>query len=196
MDRIIFCIVLLVFWAVATGFYFYCQRVKVGDLPWENDDPNEQDIEIENEASTATQQEVTAEEWQKKEDRKQRILQVLQTKQIVNDEGDNKGDSGDGEDGCVETILISNVHKTCGEECNICLAPFNIDDYVSTQQQQQKINTTGIRCQHIFHTTCIKQWLLNNNGCPICRSSFGIGDIKSEAQTVVELESQHDVNNV
>jgi len=185
MDRIIFCIVLLVFWAVATGFYFYCQRVKVGDLPWENDDPNEQDNDaIENEASTDTQQE-TEEEQQKKEERKQRILQVLQTKQIVNDQGDNStgNNSCGGEDGGIDTIPLSHVHKSCGEECNICLAPFNMGDYVSTQQQKQN-SPTGIRCRHIFHTTCIKQWLLNNNGCPICRSSFEVERVRnSEANT-------------
>lgn len=31
-------------------------------------------------------------------------------------------------------------------------------------------------CQHTFHTRCIKQWLLDRDDCPICRSSFGIGD--------------------
>jgi len=182
MDRITFCIVLLVIWAVATGIYFYCQKVKVGE-----NDPNEQDDAIENETSNTNIQEESEEERHKKEERKERILQVLQTKQIVNS---STGDSG-GED----TILISDVHNTCGEECNICLAPFNIGDYVSTQQRQQN-SPTGIRCRHIFHTTCIKQWLLINDVCPICRSSFGIGDINSEANTVVELESQQHVHNV
>ena len=155
MDRIIFCIVLLVFWAVATGFYFYCQRVKVGDE--QDDNTNRQPQQIDNEASNATQQEESEEERQKKEERKERILQVLQTKQIVNS---STGDSG-GED----TILISDVHNTCGEECNICLAPFNIGDYISTKQQKHD-SAAGIRCRHTFHTPCIKQWLVVNDGCP------------------------------
>lgn len=197
MDRITFCIVLLVLWAVATGIYFYCQRVKVGDE--QDDNTNRQPQQIDNEASTDTQQE-TEEEQQKKEERKQRILQVLQTKQIVNDKGDNStgNNSCTGDSGGEETILISDVHNTCGEECNICLAPFNIGDYISTKQQKQN-SPAGIRCRHIFHTTCIKQWLLDhdNDGCPICRSSFKVERvINSEANTVAELDSQQDVNNV
>jgi len=189
MDRSTFCIVLLVLWAVATGIYFYCQRVKVGDE--QDDNTNRQPQQIDNEASNATQQEESEEERQKKEERKERILQVLQTKQIVNS---STGDSG-GED----TILISDVHNTCGEECNICLAPFNIGDYISTKQQKHD-STAGIRCRHIFHTPCIKQWLVVNDGCPICRRSFDINEVErvinSEANTVVEYESQQDVNNV
>ena len=193
MDRITFCIVLLVIWAVATGIYFYCQRVKVGE-----NDPNEQDDAIENETSNTNIQEESEEERHKKEERKERILQVLQTKQIVNDEDNSTSDNScDGED-AIDTIPLSYVHKTCGEQCNICLSPFNIDDYVSTQQRQQN-SPAGIRCRHIFHTTCIEQWLLINDGCPICRSSFDINEVErviSEAHTVVELESQQDVNNV
>jgi len=49
MDRSTFCIVLLVLWAVATGIYFYCQRVKVGDE--QDDNTNRQPQQIDNEAS-------------------------------------------------------------------------------------------------------------------------------------------------
>lgn len=47
------------------------------------------------------------------------------------------------------------------KECLICLEKFEINDQV-----------TKIHCNHIFHTICIKEWLLKeNNKCPVCRVS-------------------------
>jgi|EP00945_MAST-04E_sp_MAST-4E-sp1_P000697 DNA-directed RNA polymerase subunit RPC12/RpoP len=38
-------------------------------------------------------------------------------------------------------------------------------------------------CNHIFHCTCIKTWLLQNNSCPVCRSAIpdDFAEIESEA---------------
>jgi hypothetical protein len=50
-----------------------------------------------------------------------------------------------------------NLNET--KECLICLENFKINDQV-----------TKIHCNHIFHTTCIKEWLLKENSkCPVCR---------------------------
>ena len=43
------------------------------------------------------------------------------------------------------------------DECTICLSNDLDNEWV-------KLN-----CQHIFHRTCISEWLSINNTCPICR---------------------------
>ena len=43
-------------------------------------------------------------------------------------------------------------------ECIICLEDLNLPQ-----------NNTTLRCNHIYHTMCIHNWLRENNSCPICR---------------------------
>ena len=50
-------------------------------------------------------------------------------------------------------------------ECPVCLENFIEND-----------NLKKIKCNHIFHENCIKQWLCNeSNKCPICRIEIGKG---------------------
>ncbi|KAK9128619.1 hypothetical protein Syun_017416 [Stephania yunnanensis] len=42
--------------------------------------------------------------------------------------------------------------------CTICQDEYQIEDMIGT-----------LDCQHEFHRDCIKDWLLRNNICPICR---------------------------
>jgi hypothetical protein len=54
-------------------------------------------------------------------------------------------------------------NKCC--ECLICMEQFNNEDIV-----------TEIKCKHIFHKKCIKEWLCKqSNKCPICRIEVGEG---------------------
>ncbi|CAH1421263.1 unnamed protein product [Lactuca virosa] len=53
--------------------------------------------------------------------------------------------------------------STCkNDDCVICLEAFTKD---------QKIGVL-VSCQHSFHGHCIKEWLLVNPICPICRHSM------------------------
>jgi len=52
-----------------------------------------------------------------------------------------------------------------GEECNVCLAHFQVGDRVATSKD-------SAQCSHIFHEECISRWLLVRDGCPICRRSY------------------------
>ena len=55
-----------------------------------------------------------------------------------------------------------NALKDAGkEECIICLLEFSEDD------TSQKI--AELSCKHIYHEGCIKEWIKNNDICPICR---------------------------
>lgn len=46
-------------------------------------------------------------------------------------------------------------------ECGICMSKFSPSCVV-----------TELTCAHIFHSTCVIQWLLRNNSCPICRAAI------------------------
>lgn len=47
-----------------------------------------------------------------------------------------------------------NTHRACP----ICLQDFQVHDCAST-----------LRCFHVFHTSCARQWLLQQGNCPVCR---------------------------
>ena len=60
----------------------------------------------------------------------------------------------------MEISKIKDVEKLDGDKkkCTICLENYiNGDDSIA------------LPCIHIFHATCIKTWLKNQNTCPICK---------------------------
>jgi hypothetical protein len=60
-----------------------------------------------------------------------------------------------------DSLYIENTNK----ECLICLDNFVENDEI-----------IKIKCNHIFHTNCIKQWLCKeSNKCPICRIEVSKG---------------------
>ena len=60
----------------------------------------------------------------------------------------------------------NNHHQSpsCQEECPICYDDFCAGDIVSWSPNPS--------CNHVFHHACIKQWLLQHEGCPFCRTAF------------------------
>ena len=60
------------------------------------------------------------------------------------------------------------TEKKDGEnnECIICLSEFEVGDSITT-----------LPCVHIFHNECIKNWLKNNNHCPICKFEITLNSI-------------------
>ena len=66
-------------------------------------------------------------------------------------------------------------NQTCsnGGECPICYDELSIGDIVSWSPNPS--------CNHVFHHACIKEWLLQNEGCPFCRSG---GRVVEESPTV------------
>jgi hypothetical protein len=59
----------------------------------------------------------------------------------------------------IETIIYENLNNNNNDECLIC-----------TEQFVQKDIIKKIKCNHLFHTHCIKPWLCEeSNKCPICR---------------------------
>uniref|UniRef100_A0A0N5AA58 RING-type E3 ubiquitin transferase n=1 Tax=Syphacia muris TaxID=451379 RepID=A0A0N5AA58_9BILA len=44
------------------------------------------------------------------------------------------------------------------ERCTVCLMDFETEDEVRS-----------LRCDHVFHVSCIDRWLIYNKKCPVCR---------------------------
>jgi len=55
------------------------------------------------------------------------------------------------------------VAADCGQ-CPICLEDFTEDD------SGEVLRT--LKCQHYFHTACLKDWLQVNRDCPLCRQDL------------------------
>ncbi len=58
------------------------------------------------------------------------------------------------------TSNIENVEKLSDDKknCIICLEDFKNREEIVT-----------LPCTHIFHTKCIKDWLIEEKSCPICK---------------------------
>ncbi|KAL2333534.1 hypothetical protein Fmac_014747 [Flemingia macrophylla] len=78
------------------------------------------------------------------------------------------------------------IHENIPEEkdkCAICL-----EDYVDGEE----IGKLDL-CVHKFHIQCIKQWLMENNVCPICRrTALNVHNVENE---VLTEDNNEDVNN-
>jgi len=48
-------------------------------------------------------------------------------------------------------------------DCPICIDPF---------LEGQRLKCLPCNTNHIFHITCVKQWLLKHRSCPLCRSDI------------------------
>jgi hypothetical protein len=44
------------------------------------------------------------------------------------------------------------------DDCTICLEEFNNDDEI-----------VKLKCNHLFHSKCIDDWIEKNQSCPLCR---------------------------
>lgn len=59
----------------------------------------------------------------------------------------------------IETSIYNNLNTSDMSTCLICTEDFNNNDEIKKT-----------KCNHIFHTNCIKPWLCKeSNKCPICR---------------------------
>lgn len=79
------------------------------------------------------------------------------------------------------TVPFSDIASLYGEECNVCLAHFQVGDRVATSKD-------SAQCSHIFHDECISRWLLVRDGCPICRRSY-FPDAVPESANAADIES-------
>ncbi len=68
----------------------------------------------------------------------------------------------------IEEIVPNNVREEGGIDCRICLEPLRTGDIVAIPKD--------LPCNHFdFHSHCIVPWLLRNNSCPVCRTTYVTG---------------------
>ena len=60
----------------------------------------------------------------------------------------------------IDSFKYKNLEKK-EKDCCICLEDFSEEDDVSFS-----------KCQHLFHTKCIKEWSTYRTTCPVCRKNF------------------------
>jgi hypothetical protein len=59
-------------------------------------------------------------------------------------------------------IKIGDISNLLDEQCIICLEYFLKDEFITT-----------LSCSHVFHSLCLKEWILRKTTCPLCRSNIG-----------------------
>lgn len=64
-----------------------------------------------------------------------------------------------------------------GRECPVCMECFAVNDIVSW-------SPCAKTCDHVFHHSCIKQWLLHHECCPYCRVTVLPVDRDAASNTV------------
>ena len=47
----------------------------------------------------------------------------------------------------------------------------NIEKFCFCMEEKENAEFVKLNCNHIFHTECLAQWLVNNNSCPNCRET-------------------------
>jgi len=57
------------------------------------------------------------------------------------------------------------------EACSICLEEFKTDDEVITLPCSNR---------HIFHSSCILEWLPRNNACPLCKEAVSEENVRNQ----------------
>lgn len=78
-----------------------------------------------------------------------------------------------------ETVLEGPYDDTEeeGRECPVCMECFAVNDIVSW-------SPCAKTCDHVFHHSCIKQWLLHHECCPYCRVTVLPVDRDAASSTV------------
>ncbi|KAK7255686.1 hypothetical protein RIF29_29103 [Crotalaria pallida] len=66
-------------------------------------------------------------------------------------------------------------------ECVICLTAFEEEESV------RKLHN----CKHVFHTSCIDQWLSSHSGCPLCRTQIDKVNSTKNGILVASEENDH-----
>jgi E3 ubiquitin-protein ligase RNF115/126 len=62
-------------------------------------------------------------------------------------------------------VRISQEAVDAHENCAICKEEYALND-----------EALQLACEHLFHPTCIKEWLMRRNTCPVCRFQLKAGE--------------------
>ena len=71
--------------------------------------------------------------------------------------------------------------------CVICLNRFEVGEELSWSQT--------LKCNHIFHTECVKPWFQKHNDCPCCRTKLILENSKTSNAIHSNSEEEPQNNN-
>jgi len=104
-------------------------------------------------------------------------MKFVETPQVkVGTEGGNETDIDHNDVAFVEPSLMSssnpkviptedsNEPQNINLECSICMENYNEGETICWSSNEE--------CSHVFHLSCITDWLLNHEECPLCRCNF------------------------
>ncbi|XP_078159648.1 uncharacterized protein LOC144555254 isoform X1 [Carex rostrata] len=69
---------------------------------------------------------------------------------------------------CLKEATYRTCNESQGDSCVVCMEEYEKGDKMGT-----------LRCEHHFHTGCIKNWLQMKNSCPVCKSE-AFEDVSSQ----------------
>ena len=61
-------------------------------------------------------------------------------------------------------VIIDDFLLHIPQTCSICCEDYQKDDEIAISSNKN--------CPHVFHHSCILQWLMDNDDCPMCRCNF------------------------
>lgn len=64
-------------------------------------------------------------------------------------------------------VFLKECNQTENISCPICLTDFEDGDSIG-----------HLRCKHLFHSACLKKWLVHKNSCPMCFQECGHCKVK------------------
>jgi hypothetical protein len=91
----------------------------------------------------------------------------------------------------LEEIQSNNNHPVSEEilqqlpEIDVDLSKLDDDNkncVICLQDFQNGEKATFLPCFHIFHTECIKNWLQNENTCPICKFKLTLDNLNGQGE--------------
>jgi len=70
---------------------------------------------------------------------------------------------------------LQDIEKMSIENCPICISPIRYFKEKLIRDKKQYLQSKLIiktKCNHIFHTSCLTEWIETSNTCPICRKEL------------------------
>lgn len=63
----------------------------------------------------------------------------------------------------IDEEMLQELQQSSNSCCSICLDDFQLGKEVNS-----------LSCNHLFHSACIRRWLLETNTCPVCREGRAV----------------------
>lgn len=80
----------------------------------------------------------------------------------------------------IDEEMLVELQQSSNSCCSICL-----DDFLLGKE------AIALSCNHLFHSSCIRRWLLETNSCPVCREGRAVRRIIQVSEGNIRNSSLH-----